>query len=545
MQKIFSFVVFLLILISILILFAPFAFATTTVPVYSGGTGLFEIPNRYLFMGSTTAKGQAVSTSSLGYQNVFAPIASSSQWITSGNNIYYKTAGYVGIGISAPSAKLELTGSNPSFEGIRLSEVNYPTYNWGIYYENGNSKLRILPSAVALANGASLKLMENGGNVGIGVAVPSRSLTVFTGATNPNSQFRLGFSDSYFWDVGRENISTGRFMISDQGGEKLSILNTGYVGIGTTSPVRKVDIRTMGYDVYQIRLGQFSSNVYTYDLGRSDIDGLFRFYANQSGAGGYVFGGVDGERMRIHTNGFVGIGTTTPTATLSVAGNTYLGGNLTATGTLRSPTSVFTTSVTSPILNLDANNSISVNAGDMYLASDNRVLINQQILTSSNLAVSTSSINASNKLAVWGSATIGAGYENILAPTDGLIIKGNVGIGSTTPTHKLEILGDVYASGDGHFKSHIGSDTIGIGPTDNFFYITSGGSIIFPGFSSYSGLCTNASGTVSNCNYSSSFTSADIVATNSMTISAFSGGGNQFVCVNDIGVLYASATACN
>ena len=43
-------------------------------------------------------------------------------------------------------------------------------------------------------------------------------------------------------------------------------------------------------------------------------------------------GGVLTEVLRIDDTGNIGIGTTSPSSKLTVAGNTYVGGNLTATG---------------------------------------------------------------------------------------------------------------------------------------------------------------------------------------------------------------------
>jgi hypothetical protein len=43
-------------------------------------------------------------------------------------------------------------------------------------------------------------------------------------------------------------------------------------------------------------------------------------------------------------------------------------------------------------------------------------------------------------LAVAGNGSVGSGYATTAAPTDGLIVEGNVGIGTTSPLHKLECM---------------------------------------------------------------------------------------------------------
>lgn len=72
-------------------------------------------------------------------------------------------------------------------------------------------------------------------------------------------------------------------------------------GIGTSAPGQTLQVVNAGS--YQFRLG--AGSTFNYDLGRSTSDGLLYFYGNQSTFTGYVFGGVDGERMRINSSGNV------------------------------------------------------------------------------------------------------------------------------------------------------------------------------------------------------------------------------------------------
>lgn len=67
----------------------------------------------------------------------------------------------------------------------------------------------------------------------------------------------------------------------------------------------------------QFRLGN-NDTTFNYDIGRSVSTGYLQFYGNQTGATGYTFGGIDGERMRIDSSGNVGIGTTSPALLLHV-----------------------------------------------------------------------------------------------------------------------------------------------------------------------------------------------------------------------------------
>lgn len=86
---------------------------------------------------------------------------------------------------------------------------------------------------------------------------------------------------------------------------------------------------------------------------------------------------------------------------------------------------------------------------------------------------------ANNTLSVLGSASIGSSY-NVAGPTNGLIVQGNVGIGTTSPSNtKLHIIGD-WVSGHSTVKVQgITDNTTGYG-----FYDTAGSRL---GYLAYTG----------------------------------------------------------
>jgi len=87
-------------------------------------------------------------------------------------------------------------------------------------------------------------------------------------------------------------------------------VSNGNMGIGTSSPNQKLAIYS-GTN-YQLRFD--GGSPYYYDVGRNASDGLLYFYGGQTGYTGYVFSGVDGEKMRIDSSGNMGIGTSSPSA---------------------------------------------------------------------------------------------------------------------------------------------------------------------------------------------------------------------------------------
>lgn len=97
-------------------------------------------------------------------------------------------------------------------------------------------------------------------------------------------------------------------LASADGTTALTINASQNVGIGTSSPAQKLHIASDGYN-FRMSNGP---NSFGYNLGRNVGDGLLYFYGDQSGNTGYVFSGVNGERMRIDSSGNVGIGATSP-----------------------------------------------------------------------------------------------------------------------------------------------------------------------------------------------------------------------------------------
>jgi hypothetical protein len=127
-----------------------------------------------------------------------------------------------------------------------------------------------------------------------------------TGNTDGTHRIFGGTSDDLYIAA-----ATGRginFWTNGVTSTRMFISGTGNVGIGTSSPAATLDIRNTSNT--QLILGFTGSSVGSYTIGRNATTGFLNFYGNESLYTGYIFGGVDGERMRITSGGDVGIGNT-------------------------------------------------------------------------------------------------------------------------------------------------------------------------------------------------------------------------------------------
>jgi hypothetical protein len=183
-----------------------------------------------------------------------------SQWATSGSSIFYNT-GSVGMGTATPGNKLEvieansatassirvLSGSASAYAGYAIGRTGTEGY-WGIaggasHYSNGavagDVVLRSESNLILSNSMNSTVYLKSNGNVGIGTTSPTTKLEVLDAITSSGAGAGLifkprgGTGQTWQW---YNQTGTDARLWNTSGGDVLTVLNAGTVGIGTTSP---------------------------------------------------------------------------------------------------------------------------------------------------------------------------------------------------------------------------------------------------------------------------------------------------------------------
>jgi hypothetical protein len=250
------------------------------------------------------------------------------------------SSGNVGIGVTAPVVPLQVgsgsVSSIPSWMKVITTDttqsgVGAVYNNKALYMYNNGSELKL--DAYDYSTGAALNVQigGNGGKIGIGTSSPvttldvAGSISVTTGGGSVI--WKNTSSSNKRWDI---SSNGNDFSFNETGvNQRMVILAGGFVGIGTTSPGTKFQVR----DTTSAWVANFENNAGTESVGvylshgdgygiaidSSENDSKYIFKA-MAGSGG---GGGRGSVPVIYAqhNGLVGIGVTSPQRQFVVSAN--------------------------------------------------------------------------------------------------------------------------------------------------------------------------------------------------------------------------------
>lgn len=408
-------------------------------------------------------------------------------------SLYANSSGNVGIGISTPAQLLHvagksqfddtLYGSSTAAGELKLLSTsgnnNYSAVEIGTVVNSDNGGISFYTAGSSLAT-ERMRIAGTSGNVGIGTNSPPSKVTInysdatsysttfspsggflsanYDGLTveNTNNSITSTFASLHFRSSGSSGTAAGKLILGNSTAgsgffafqlrdnthttevrEKVRITSAGNVGIGITSPSDNLQVsggqiinpNNTGSEITSAKFG-LGTNIHFQE---KQPDTAFSDRTDLAIVTNTGFGLGESEKIRITAGGNVGIGTSSPSYGLEVSNQNIAITNRPSSGT------------DNPVLYLRRN----VESGDAGAVSTHGTIsfqtdysTNDNYVTSSSIV--SGSVNGSDK-----NSYLAFGVTDSSSFSEGMrLTSTGLGIGTSSPQSKLDVDGDITASGD-------------------------------------------------------------------------------------------------
>jgi hypothetical protein len=409
--------------------------------------------------------------------------------VDGGNGIFVGDGGVAVLSANSTTGIFTIGDTDQLGDGVYATNTSTSSFD---IYSTGSIKFRMdVNGNVGIGTtspGAKLEVSQTTTDIGaiIGNTTHNSQLQIYTAAAAKNSE--IWFGDAADADVGKIDYDhlDNSLNFTVNAAERMRITSSGNVGIGNTSPSNRLDVNG-NMSAVLLKLGSPASG-----------EGLLRYNPGSGNGIGITTGTLSSANIKLFVanNGNVGIGTTSPAARLEVksaAPNTFFADFISSTGS--GFAKIYENSNSHPLLYMaDATGTTTIvlnSSGVSYLISGNIIIggtaDNGNLLQvqgtsyfDGNVGIGTTSpgyklsVNSSilNEIANFESTDVG-GFVSIkdnvdtsyfgsyngktfIGPAGGSSTtnlnidnsNGNVGIGTTSPTRKLEVdfTGSVYGA---------------------------------------------------------------------------------------------------